>query len=313
MVYDRVRGVSVLFGGCDANLTAMGDTWQWNGIAWTQAQVSSPGPRYDSTMSFDDVRGVAVLFGGRQSNSMLGDTWEWDGSNWVQRSPVAGPTARHGHMSAFGSRGRTLMHGGHDGQMYFEDTWEWDGSAWSQVASEGPGGGFGTMVHDSLRQRTVQFGGIGGRHSFGDGTWEWSNLPGIPAIGAVYGHGCGIPLLSLTQLARPALNKTAQARLDNIPSTIAFMSLGWSRSTLWLFPLPLPLAGMPGCQLWQSAEVPALSVSMSGGGGGVFQLPLPNLTSLAGTHVYLQGWAFAPGVNPTQAVISNGLDWRIGY
>ena len=33
---------------------------------------------------------------------------------------------------------------------------------------------------------------------------------------------------------------------------------------------------------------------------------------LLGVHIYLQAYAFAPGVNPLQIVISYGIDWLLG-
>jgi hypothetical protein len=42
-------------------------------------------------------------------------------------------------------------------------------------------------------------------------------------------------------------------------------------------------------------------------------LPLPNWSGLIGLHLYLQGWANAPGVNAGNTIVSNGIDWLIGY
>jgi len=38
MVYDSVRGVTVLFGGAPN----FSDTWEWDGAAWSQRVVSGP-------------------------------------------------------------------------------------------------------------------------------------------------------------------------------------------------------------------------------------------------------------------------------
>jgi hypothetical protein len=34
--------------------------------------------------------------------------------------------------------------------------------------------------------------------------------------------------------------------------------------------------------------------------------------SFIGTHVYMPAYAFAPGANPAQLVLSNGIDWLLG-
>ena len=36
MAYDSAHGQVVLFGGQDANLNALNDTWVWDGTNWTQ-------------------------------------------------------------------------------------------------------------------------------------------------------------------------------------------------------------------------------------------------------------------------------------
>ena len=69
---------------------------------------------------------------------------------------------------------------------------------------------------------------------------------------------------------------------------------------------------MPGCDLLQSAESGLLPITITGPGTAVFAQPLPNVSSLIGLHVYLQGWAYAPGVNPGHTIVSNGIEWAIG-
>src|SRR5687767_12320479 len=66
MAYDIGRGRAVLFGGWD-NATYFGDTWEWNGVAWTQIQsLVSPSPRWRHAMTYDPGRQRIVLFGGGQ-------------------------------------------------------------------------------------------------------------------------------------------------------------------------------------------------------------------------------------------------------
>src|SRR5262249_5957183 len=50
------------------------DTWEWDGIDWTQrAPASSPPARSGHVLAFDASRGRTVLFG----SSSFGDTWEY--------------------------------------------------------------------------------------------------------------------------------------------------------------------------------------------------------------------------------------------
>jgi hypothetical protein len=132
---------------------------------------------------------------------------------------------------------------------------------------------------------------------------------------ATFGTGCGIPALDLSPIATapPIINTTAQVAVNNIPSPFSFVALGGSRTAVGPFPLPLSLSGigMPGCDLLQSFDV-SLAATPTGPGSATFGLPIPNLPVLMGVHVYLQGWAIAPGANPASLIVSNGIDWGIG-
>jgi hypothetical protein len=167
------------------------------------------------------------------------------------------------------------------------------------------------MAYDSGRSRTVLFGGtiIGGSSVLGD-TWEG----GVNASASAYGTGCGSPALTISPGALPRINTTAQALLANIPSSLAFVDLGWSNTTTGIFALPLSLApfGLPGCLLQRSLDSGSLPVTSTGVGTATFSVPLPNFRGLIGLQLYLQGWAIAPGYNPGGAIVSNGLEWLIG-
>jgi hypothetical protein len=96
---------------------------------------------------------------------MLADTWEWDGENWTQVED-AGPAARFSFAVASDTiRNRVVLFGGAiialDGPQALDDTWEWDGAAWTQQEETGPFARSGhQMTFDSVRARTVLFGGI---------------------------------------------------------------------------------------------------------------------------------------------------------
>src|SRR5204862_834214 len=86
-------GLMMLFGGSVPNVgNALGDTWTWDGVAWSQPfQLIVPPRRIDASMAFDAGRGRMVLFGGRDPNvAVTNDVWEYDGSQW-QRIPFTAP------------------------------------------------------------------------------------------------------------------------------------------------------------------------------------------------------------------------------
>jgi hypothetical protein len=70
---------------------------------------------------------------------------------------------------------------------------------------------------------------------------------------------------------------------------------------------------MIGCQMLQSTDVLGQPTAATGPASASFGLPLPFQFSLIDVHVYLQAWAVAPGMNPANIIVSNGLDWLIGY
>jgi hypothetical protein len=180
MAYDSARDVTVLFGGTD-NSSHLGDTWEWDGNAWTLRSSSGPTERAGHAMAYDSARGVTVLFGGLDVfYNEFGDTWEWDGSAWTLQSN-SGPSPRFSPAMAYDSaRDVTVLFGGWDDIVNVGDTWEWDGSAWTLRSNSGPSPReHHAMAYDSAREVTVLFGGAENSDSFGD-TWEF---------------GCGLTVL----------------------------------------------------------------------------------------------------------------------
>lgn len=139
MAYDSKRKKVVLFGGKD--VTALGETWEWDGSTWTQVATTGPAPRYGHAMAFDESRDRTVLFGGTSSAPFMGngnadnnpssffcDTWEWDGTSWEkvtnaktfyyfqERPEFLGANApqprRFAAMAYDKARRRVVLHGG---------------------------------------------------------------------------------------------------------------------------------------------------------------------------------------------------------
>lgn len=85
MAFDAARGRTLLFGGCYGG-SALGDTWEWDGAAWTNDTptiTGSPSARSLPAMAYDSGRARTVLFGGAVNGSCvspqqgtLADTWE---------------------------------------------------------------------------------------------------------------------------------------------------------------------------------------------------------------------------------------------
>src|SRR5437016_6007345 len=106
MGYDVTRSRVVLFGGrADPVInnkvvsTYFRDTWEWDGLNWTQVSDVGPNPRLRPGFAFDYIRGRLILFGVSDENTKLHrDIWEWNGEDWTQLSdegPESCPLARH--------------------------------------------------------------------------------------------------------------------------------------------------------------------------------------------------------------------------
>jgi hypothetical protein len=118
MAWDPGLGRVLLFGGANANGTALDDTWAWDGANWTQVADTGPEPRARAAMA---GTGAVLLFGGVNSidpnlpagdRRAFGDTWRWGGQAWTKIQDI-GPTARWGHGSAYRiETGRVVLFGG---------------------------------------------------------------------------------------------------------------------------------------------------------------------------------------------------------
>jgi hypothetical protein len=201
MVFDRTRGVNLVFGG-QLSVSLTDETWEWDGSTWQQRfPASSPSRRYAHAMAYDSARGRVVLFGGFDSNNpYLSDTWEWDGNSWLRRT-APGPAGKGHHAMAYdAARQRTVMFGGRTGAGVgpLGDTWEWDGNAWTQRTPVQSAfvRQYHRMVFDADRARVVLFGG--NAREGGPGlaeTWEWdgtswSQLHAAATPPGSFGIGC---------------------------------------------------------------------------------------------------------------------------
>lgn len=182
MVYDSVRGRTVLFGGLTGWSTPLGDTWEWDGVTWQQrTSATAPTPRLGHAMAYDPVRQRTVLFGGGVSGSpfYFADTWEWDGSAWQSCQPAISPPGSDASAMAYDvARQRSVLFVPVtvNSTLIGAETWEWDGSSWAQrtPAHMPSPRRFPAVAYDAVRQRVVLFGGHHDpSNSFLSDMWEW--------------------------------------------------------------------------------------------------------------------------------------------
>ncbi len=200
MVYDPIRGQTVLFGGHDyTNEVDLQDTWIWNGSSgiWVERhpQGDIPSARNDSSIIYDTVLGKTLIFGGSGVDI---DIWAWDDASetWTELIPSGDvPLGRRYHAVVYDSkRGKAVLFGGQasgstcNGSHYCQDTWEWDSatSKWTEIVTEGEvpnRRGHHAMVYDSNREKVVLYGGYayreGCNEEWGDycsWVWEYDGL-----------------------------------------------------------------------------------------------------------------------------------------
>jgi hypothetical protein len=77
MAYDSTTNQTILFGGF-GNSGTLNDTFNWDGIAWTElSPATSPPARGDASIAFDSATNQLILFGGFDGTNELSDTWNW--------------------------------------------------------------------------------------------------------------------------------------------------------------------------------------------------------------------------------------------
>ncbi|MFN7974219.1 MAG: Ig domain-containing protein [Acidobacteriota bacterium] len=134
MAFDGLGGQTVLFGGYTSGNAALGDTWLWDGAAWSAGPAAPPAltPRYSCSMaSAATVAGgssAIVLFGGFDGvPNRLNETWTFFQGTWTQRpGPPPALTARAGAaVTAPGTvQIGVLLLGGDDGTVPLNDVWK---------------------------------------------------------------------------------------------------------------------------------------------------------------------------------------------
>jgi hypothetical protein len=128
MVFDSRRNVILLFGGATAlfdTAHALGDTWEYDGHAWSLRSTTGPSPRQGHSMVFDSVRGVTVLFSG-WTPDLKTDTWEWNGETWRERTDLVTPEPAAFMASAFDPVRDTIIAFGGTTTLFGtprDDTW----------------------------------------------------------------------------------------------------------------------------------------------------------------------------------------------
>ncbi len=128
LAYAPSRARCVLYAGGDTLGLCHEDTWEWDGVNWSEiTEFSAPGPLNGHVLNECPTLPGTVLFGGHDSLWVAKNwTWLYDGG-WEQQSTPASPRARRGHAMAYDTYSdRVVLFGGRDelADVVMADTWE---------------------------------------------------------------------------------------------------------------------------------------------------------------------------------------------
>jgi hypothetical protein len=198
LAFDSQRSVTVLFSGefniQNPQLRTIGDTWEWNGIDWTQNTTAGGSIMRDGhCMTYDSIRHRVVLHGGEENHGsgtsgLFFDTWEYDGTSWSVStdSNTFFPYAFMGCSLSYDPViGRTIELVGGTAGLH---TFYWDGTSWAEVGPLGAGLVTWRSTYDSDNNAVVVIGSTS--FSGVNQTWLLNPLPPpgvapLPAISSI--------------------------------------------------------------------------------------------------------------------------------
>jgi len=135
------------------------------------------------------------------------------------------------------------------------------------------------------------------------GSWSQSGLVQRPSW-RINCSGGNTLTPSLGNQGLPILNSTYNVTLaDTIPSTFAILASGSSDTSWNGTPLPLPLIGAPGCDLYAAPQVLDLYIT-DGAGSASAPITIPASPANVGVSLYHQ-WAVLDAVNSLGIIVSD--------
>lgn len=128
------------------------------------------------------------------------------------------------------------------------------------------------------------------------------------ATARVAGSGCGPSNFKVRTTSRPALGRTVNVEIEDIPAAAvtAGLLVGFSPIEPGI---DLTAVGMPGCTLFSNGD--AVLPLANGVTSTTESFAIGNDPALIGTEVAMQALAVVFGENPLNVVLSNATLWRI--
>ncbi|MFO1078767.1 MAG: PKD domain-containing protein [Planctomycetota bacterium] len=165
------------------------------------------------------------------------------------------------------------------------------------------------------RSNTGLFTGAGFAPRCWNGTFHYSKAGNGDLAGyGFFGPGCPGTLGTshLTANSLPVIGTTMHVTVDNLPTNVAIMMTGLSKTNWLLGALPFDLGvyGATGCNLRVSPDANLLLLGAAG--SAVWPFNIPNGTGLIGLNLYNQAVVLSPGTNAAGAVGSDAAGMMIG-
>ena len=302
MAYDAARQRIVMFGGVGVGSMSQpapifGDTWTYDGIAWTLRASGGPSARVGHQMAYDTVRQVVVMVGGGDQSGFAAPTvWEWNGSSWAQSAPAVFPPLRSTAAMAFDPiRSAVVLFGGASASATLNDTWSWDGTSWTQintvpaVAARYAAG----LEFDPVRQQLLLFGGFLPQYPNAYQCCERIDMAvlqtsPVAPMAATVGTGCSA--------GTPPRLGSSTPYLGN--DDFAIELLGAAPAVPGVVGLAFGLQAQPlgACTFYLQGVSVLVTVLTNPFGAARVALPLPSTPSLVGAQLVAQGASLAtPG------------------
>jgi hypothetical protein len=180
ITYDSIRKRVVLFGGRRAGERWInGDTWEFDGNEWREADTTGPAPRSGAQMVFDSRLKQIILFGGNpviaKEKNYNGPMWSRNGEHWNQMnsqdSLIFNSCMAYNTIENF-----ILRFGGWNGDRRVNDTWIYKKNGWEKLHFKiAPAArNHSIMIYDPNKNAFFLYGGHDGENVFGD-LWQFKN------------------------------------------------------------------------------------------------------------------------------------------
>ncbi|MBK8977775.1 MAG: hypothetical protein IPM29_17850 [Planctomycetes bacterium] len=172
LVYDPLRRVVVLFGGSVPNAGIVDDTWEWDGVRWTQRfPATVPPARTLAAGAPWPAWGGIVVHGGYPLDGTP-YFWSFDGNDWTDRTTATTPNGAD-HALAYHPVQRRLLMAGDSLNVQFDGR-NWVESDPSLLPHRGA-----RMAYDPGSNHIVMWGGFDYGSlgpTYYDATWAWDGI-----------------------------------------------------------------------------------------------------------------------------------------